>query len=128
MMIVQYEKCHTTKPDVRKSDIRTEMQLQISMASMKANGESLMSEAREAISSTGGLQNKCNPKTTPIMDITKANLRMGNWNMQGGNSSGKIDILSDECESYHLNIVALTELHWIGQGKTKHGKWEIRNR
>ena len=41
------------------------------------------------------------------------------------NSPGKIDILSEECESYHLDIVALTELYWVGQGKTKHGKWEI---
>ena len=101
------------------------MQPQIPMVSMTANGESPRSVAREAISLIGGRQIRCNPKTTPTMDITKANLRIGNWNMQGLNSPGKIDILSDECESYHLDIVALTELHWIGQGKTKHGKWEI---
>ena len=81
------------------------------MVSMTANGESPRSAAREAISSTGGLQNRCNPKTIPIMDINKANLRIGNWNMQGLNSPGKIDILSDECESYYLDILALTELH-----------------
>ena len=59
------------------------------------------------------------------MDITKSNLRIGNWNMQGLNSPGKIDILAEECESYSLDMIALTELHWVGQGKVKHGKWEI---
>ena len=59
------------------------------------------------------------------MDITKLNMKIGNWNMQGLNSPGKIDILAEECERYQLDIVALTELHWIDQGKMKHGKWEI---
>ena len=41
------------------------------------------------------------------------------------NSPGKIDVLAEECDNYKLDIVALTELHWPGQGKTRHGKWEI---
>ena len=42
---------------------------------------------------------------------------------------GKIGILAEECESYSFDMIALTELHWIGQGKVimvmKHGKWKI---
>ena len=71
------------------------------------------------------MQTRYNPKTTPTMNITKSQLKIGNWNMQGLNSPGKIDILVDECERYNLDIVALTELHWPGQGKTRHEKWEI---
>ena len=59
------------------------------------------------------------------MNITKSKLRIGNWNVQGLNSPGKIDVLVDECDNYKLDIVALTELHWPGQGKTRHDKWEI---
>ena len=32
----------------------------------------------------------------------------------------------NECDNYNLDIVALlSELHWPGQRKTRHDKWEI---
>ena len=45
--------------------------------------------------------------------------------MHGLNSPGKIDVLVEECETYTLDIVALTGLHWPGQGRIRQGKWEI---
>ena len=57
--------------------------------------------------------------------MTKTSLKIGNWNVQGLNSPGKIDVLGDECSRYQLDLVALTELHWIGQGKIRHKQWEI---
>ena len=65
---------------------------------MTAGGESLGSSTGEAMCLTNGLKTRYNPKTTATMNITKTNLRFGNWNMQGLNSPGKIDILADECE------------------------------
>ena len=59
------------------------------------------------------------------MNITKPKLKIGNWNAQRLNLPGKIDVLPDECDNNNLDIVAPTELHWPGQGKTRHDKWEI---
>ena len=62
---------------------------------------------------------KQDPRTSP-----KPNF-IGNWNVQGLNASWKFDVLADECEQCQLDIVALTELHWPDQGRTRHKKWEI---
>ena len=43
----------------------------------------------------------CNSKNMSAMNITKSKVRLGNWNVQGLNSQGKIDVLSDECEDYN---------------------------
>ncbi|XP_072015023.1 uncharacterized protein [Amphiura filiformis] len=50
------------------------------------------------------------------------------WNSRvpvGRNAPGKIDVLIDECDRYKLDLVALTELHWPGQGRSRHKNWEI---
>ena len=90
--------------------------------SMAVGGES---PSREAVNLTTGRKTRYNPRDICAMNITKSKLRIGNWNVQGLNSPGKIDVLADECDNYNLDIVALTELHWPGQGKNRHDKWEI---
>ena len=89
---------------------------------MVVGGES---PSREAVNLTTGRKTRHNPRDTCAINITKSRLRIGNWNVQGLNSPGQIDVLADECDNYNLDIVALTELHWPGQGKTRHDKWEI---
>ena len=89
---------------------------------MTDGGESL---SKEAINPTTGSKIRHNPRDTSALNYTKTRLKIGNWNVQGLNSPGKINVLAEECENYSLDIVALTELHWPGQGKTRHGKWEV---
>ena len=89
---------------------------------MTDGGESL---SKEAINPTTGSKIRHNPRDTSALNYTKTRLKIGNWNVQGLNSPGKINVLAEECENYNLDIVALTELHWPGQGKTRHGKWEV---
>ena len=58
-------------------------------------------------------------------NIIKNTLLVGNWNLQGLNAPGKIDLLIGECERYKLDVLATTELHWLGKDKIKHGMWDI---
>lgn len=52
-------------------------------------------------------------------------LRTGNWNEQGLNYPGKIDILLKECTRYNINIIAVTELHWQDQNSYQLDNWDI---
>ena len=59
--------------------------------------------------------------------LHKREARFGNWNVQGLNAPGKIDVRTEECDLYKINLdfVALIELHWPGQDKIRHDGWEI---
>ena len=71
--------------------------------SMTVGGES---PSREAINLTTGRKTRYNPSDVCAMSITKSKLRIGNWNVQGLNSPGKIDVLANECDICNLDIVA----------------------
>ena len=117
------KKQFTTKPDKRETTkTGTENPPLTKPVRMKDIGESPTWEANRPMR---GRKIRYNTKETKPMNITKQQLRIGNWNVQGLNAPGKIDVLADECEQYQLDIVALTELHWPGQGRTSHNKWEI---
>ena len=95
--------------------------LWLTQSIMLGNGES---PSLEAINPTGG--RKTNTRDTRLMNITKAILKIKNWNAQGLNAQGNVDVLIDEVEQYQLDMVALiTELHWPRQRRTRHKKWEI---
>ena len=44
-------------------------------------------------------------------------LRVGNWNVQGLNAPGKINTFVTDCERYELDLLAVTELHWLCQDR-----------
>ena len=72
---------------------------------MMGNGESPSLE--------GGRKTRYNIRDTRPLNITKAKLKIGNWNLQGLNAPGKIDVLIDEVEQYQLDMVELrTTLAW----------------
>ena len=52
-------------------------------------------------------------------------LRIGNWNVQGLNAPGKMDILLNECKRYNIKILAVTELHWQGNNRYQLDNWDI---
>ena len=119
------KKQFTTKPDKKETTkTGTENPPLTKPIRMKDIGESPTWEANRPMK---GRKIRYNTKETKPLNITKQQLRIGNWNVQVLNAPGKIDFLADECEQYQLDIVALTELHWPGQGRTSHNKWEIIN-
>ena len=70
---------------------------------MKDGGES---PSREATNQTRGRKITNNPKGTSAINITKEKLRIGNWNVQGLNAPGKIDVLTEEWNAI-LTILTL---------------------
>ena len=89
---------------------------------MTGNGKS---PTREAINLNGGRKTRYNTRETRSMNITETKLKIGNWNGQGLSSPVNINIPIDECEQFQLDIIALTELHWPGRGRTKHKNLEF---
>ena len=113
----------TTKPDKRKTTkTGTEKLPPTEPVHMTGNGER---PTREAINLNRGRKTRYNTIETRSMNITETKLKIGNWNGQGLSSPVNINIPIDECEQFQLDIIALTELHWPGRGRTKHKNLEF---
>lgn len=63
-----------------------------------------------------GCTNEARPLMTPIFN-TKANTRVGTWNVCSLFQTGRMDQVLKTMKDYRLDILDVCEMRWTGQGR-----------